>query len=358
MSKKNYTALFLIICFIVGACSKQEETNLLPHESIELTKSPYEMASAFYGERDYENAITYYQLVLEDIKLGRTESGIKEFWIKGYIGRSYLELGEYEYAKPYIEEAKDGYLKLSETANGFSFVCQTEGRYYLKTKQYEDALLCFEQSLEYAESQDSDVVRTYIEMGAVYEYLNEKERVLDYYDRAIMLSEQLEDYGNLSNANAALGIFYANDGEREKAELCFSSGLEYAKMAWGEESFKTADAYRMLASNYNLKEEYGAAIKNLESALDIYQKLNGPYERENASIYSSMGYIYMELDDEDSALEMLQKSYNIVEMKGTEDKQISQFYENVLIKNINKLYKKTEIDNIEYEEWFAKNFEN
>jgi len=357
---KNNIFLILLVAFLLVSCVHAPNTleGFSQSESTQSLNSPYSLAEEYYANRDYENAITYYQIVLNYMKIGKTEGGIKEYWIKGLIGSCYVELEEYEQARIYIEEAIEGYINSGEKENGLSFIYQTEGGYYLKIKQYENALESFEKSLEYAEEQDNGMVRTYIDMAVAYEKINEREISIDYYNQAIALGEQLNNYGSLSNAYSALGIFYAEEGDTVQGHECFIKGMDYAELAWGKDSFKVADAYNRLAANYNLSEEYAEALECSKKALDIYQSLDGPYERDLVTIYSNIGYFHMKMEDYTSALEMMKKSYNITSSMMKEDKRFLDFYERVLSKNLKSLYERTASDKLEYEEWFIENFEN
>ncbi len=352
MNKK--ILIFILGLLIISGCQEKEIVRL----GISIGSSPYDTAMEYYKEGDYEEAIEIYKEILTDIEKGVAEGGIDEYWVKGMIARSYLEINEYDFAKPYIEEAITGYMDYQETGEGYAFICQTEGIYFKQTGQYEKAIESLEKSIEYTDEKNDHSVRGYIEMGFVYEYLNEENKQLDCYKKALNHAEKIKDYVDLYQIYTFLGIYYAERGDVEKGEEMFYKSLDSAEKAWGKESAGVADVYHSLAANFNLKGQYEEAIQCSERALTIYLNLEKKvYSKKIASLYNNLGIFYLKLEQEETAMTMMRKSYEIVK-ENQEKKNISEFYENVLSVNIKALYDKTAADEIEYDEWFKQNFES
>ncbi len=348
----------LIIILIISGCKKEMTIGFYLPAGTEEGETPYEMAMNYYEKRDFKNAINSFERVLADMEIGLTEKGINEFWIKGMIGRTYLEMSEYDLAGGYIEDAIEGYKENKETGRGYAIIAQTEGIYFRNIGEIEKAIQSLEESIKYTDLEDDNSVRSYIELGSCYEEIGEEEKQVECYQKAMEHGEKQGDYAALTQLYNSWGIYYAERGDTQKGEELFKKSLECARSVWGEESAGVANVYQKLASNCNLEGRYEEAIQYSEKALHIFENIAGHYERDIASIYNNMGCLNMELDDDDTALLMMRRSYEIVKESNGEDKDMSRFYENVLSVNIKDLYNKTAADQEEYGEWFEQNFES
>ncbi len=346
--------LILVSMLIIAGCQKKETVQF----GIVLGPSPYDIAKEYYEEGDYENAIITYKKILSDIQKGIAEGGLNEYWTKCMMARSYLEIGEYDLAGSYIEEAAAGYREYGETGQGYDFICLTEGTYFQETEQYKKTIQSFEESIKYMDSEDDWSVISYIRLGQCYESMGEEEEQIECYKKALEYSKERNDYVDMADIYSVLGIYHAQRGDTDKEEELLKKSLEYAKKAWGEESDGVAGIYQYLASNCNLKKEYQEAIRYSERALNIYlNSENVDNQRDIASLYNNIGFFNLKLGNTNDALSMMEKSYEIVK-ENQEKKNISEFYENVLSVNIKALYDKTAADEIGYDEWFKQNFES
>lgn len=129
-----------------------------------------------------------------------------EYWIKGKIGESYLEIGELDREYPYVHEAREE-LEKKDDVEMLGALYQLEGKYYKQSKQYETVLLYYEKSLEYVE--DDELISVYHLMADTYDDLNMKQKALE--------------------------------GELKGAKNCFEKGQKYAEYYWKIDDVKVAE---------------------------------------------------------------------------------------------------------------------
>lgn len=207
MSKK---ILLLILCLLaISGCQREKEVRI----EISLERPLYDFAKIYYELNDYENAVLIYKKILLDIETQEDGQNIDKYWIEGMIARIYLEMEEYDLAKVYIEDAIKGYQECGETEEGYAFACQTEGIYFEQIGQYEKAIECFEKSIEYTDLEDDHSVRSYIEMGLSYGYLDNEKTQLECYERALEYSESKKDNEDLYQVYNILGGYYTEKGD-------------------------------------------------------------------------------------------------------------------------------------------------
>lgn len=139
-----------------------------------------------------------------------------EYWIKGKIGESYLEIGELDREYPYVHEAREE-LEKKDDVEMLGALYQLEGKYYKQSKQYETVLLYYEKSLEYVE--DDELISVYHLMADTYDDLNMKQKALEYYDYAIEIGEKRNDIGAIVDVYYAKGIVWALEGELKGAKI-------------------------------------------------------------------------------------------------------------------------------------------
>ena len=88
----------------------------------------YQTAVDYYNAQNYEEAILYYELTLDRIKETMQPGTTMEYWIKGKIGESYLEIGQLDRAFPYVHEAREE-LEKKDDVEMLGTLYQLEGKY-------------------------------------------------------------------------------------------------------------------------------------------------------------------------------------------------------------------------------------
>ena len=179
--KQNNKRVFLMAAIIfsiagISGClnSKYRYEETMNSEILDFEE--YQTAVDYYNAQNYEEAILYYELTLDRIKETMQPGTTMEYWIKGKIGESYLEIGQLDRAYPYVHEAREE-LEKKDDVEMLGALYQLEGKYYKQSKQYETALLYYEKALEYVE--DDELIGVYRLMADTYYDLNSKQKALE-----------------------------------------------------------------------------------------------------------------------------------------------------------------------------------
>ncbi len=184
-------------------------------------------------------------------------------------------------------------------------------------------------------------------LGASFKELGSFEIAVTQYQRALELYRRGENRDGIAYATHALGLVSFLSGDLNQAK----SYLEQALDAYKNQAAGIASVREILGRVYIERGEYAAALKDLESALQIYTKANNPneaarviallgqtYHRQGlwkrgrdyykkaleafvsqqdrvnqSAVYYALGKLEMNLRDYDSANEHLRQSIDVTE---------------------------------------------
>lgn len=321
-----------------------------------MNSQDYILAVQYHNAQNYDKALVYYQKVLDMLDNEMQAESSTGYWIKGQMARCYVLEEEYEKALPYMQEAKEGFEKTGGNYQLFT-IYHEEGLYYAAIGQDNKALECYQKAIEYAEGEQ--LILVYTSMALSYEVLHEEQEALHYYNLAIEEGERQNGREGLVNVYYTKGLYLAANDQMEAAKEHIEKGMEYAEYVWGKNDIKVAEGYKNL-SKVNVRErDFESAYTYCRKALDIYKNQSNAYsyDREIAGLYSNMGVLNRKLGDYATALELYQRSYDIVKER-KEEQDFLEFYEETLGINIKNLYDSTVDDERGYEAWFNENFEN
>jgi len=156
-----------------------------------------ELVESYHRMGYYEEAAACAESAEYDIEHGNMESAIRGAWIRALLGDSFLELGKYEAGKEFIDRAVRGYQEAGETGENYDYVYYLQGKYCLKTEQYEDAVTYMEQALEYVDDSGNRTTweelreaRIYCDAGAAYRRLDDLDRAELYLKKAYGIANE------------------------------------------------------------------------------------------------------------------------------------------------------------------------
>jgi len=272
---------------------------------------------------------------------------------QGMVGiLQYIEVGSPEEARKYYEKA----LKLSQTICGAHRETLTKSALTYLAEAYrlkgdgdgpEKALECLEDALELSKNTgdkwyEADILR---KIGFLRLKLG-KEKALEYMEKSLYLS-QIYNYKKIeANALAAIGNFYARVDKNDKAFHYFYRALKLSQkigftrrratvladlatlyrlqgkieksIEYLKEAKKAALKCRYtknilvdllrLANAYQYQEEFQKAIAYSKQVLDLSKDT---YKEEKAKALKRLGDIYVELNNQKSALEYLNEAEGI-----------------------------------------------
>ena len=183
-----------------------------------------ELVESYHRMGYYEEAVSYAESVQRDIENGKIESVVRGAWINGLLADSYLELGDYEEGKRFIDNAINVYREMGEEKENYYYVYYLQGKYYLKTEQYEDAAAYMEQALEYVDH--SRKKTTWDEMREAYIYCDAgiAYRKLENPDRAeSCIKKAYEIVSEKMLESEIANVYYKDVLEPEIRELFHAS---------------------------------------------------------------------------------------------------------------------------------------
>ncbi|WP_092543847.1 tetratricopeptide repeat-containing sensor histidine kinase [Zunongwangia mangrovi] len=175
-----------------------------------------------------------------------------------YLGKIELLTGNIDtaLAEYFKAKAHQNYLSLQDKVNLFSGV----GVIYSKSQNFEDAIINFEEALNYAET-DLDRLKILVNLGSV-SMEADKEQVSKIYNEALAITRKLEEYGVEAIVYTNLSNYYLKERNWKKAE-------ESAK-----KSLHLRDSLKMPVSVITLNNLGYAQVNsgNIEDGIKNYNK--------------------------------------------------------------------------------------
>ena len=214
----------------VNQISSGKTTELYSFKESRMSYPPDELVESYHRMGYYEEAVSYAESIQRDIENGEMESAIRGAWINGY-----KEMGE-------IRE-------------NYYYVHYLQGKYYLKTEQYEEAVVYMEQALEYVDNSREKTTwdemreaRIYCDVGTAYRKLEELDRAESNIKKAyeIVSEKMLESeiayvYYNDVLEPEIKELFHASCNEAEggeaNEEISGAAGGEKEYEQWFSERF-------------------------------------------------------------------------------------------------------------------------
>lgn len=149
--------------------------------------SHYNLALTSMQQKNFTNAVTYFQKALKD-----DESGQMQTMIKPNLGLAYVMNGEYEKG---IEELVNS-LNLNNSNEGIAFIHANLAYAYSQLKNYGLAILEYRKSLKYSPNN----AQTHYALGMLYESKFQSDLANTEIDKAISLDPENQLYQNAKDS--------------------------------------------------------------------------------------------------------------------------------------------------------------
>ena len=161
-------------------------------------------------------------------------------------------------------------------------------------------------------------------MGLAYSDLGEPRKAIEYYEKALKISKEIDDRRGEGNRLGNLGNAYSDLGEPRKAIEYYEQALKIAKEI-GNKRGEGAELGN-LGNAYSDLGDPRKAIEYYEQALKVAKEIG---DRRNEGIwFGNLGNAYSDLGESREAIEFLRKSLTIG--KTIEDPRIINFCEQKL----------------------------
>jgi len=255
------------------------------------------MGNCSYSARRYEEAVQYYNKLLEI----RKESGNREevshvldLYLR--VGRGYMEAGDYFKALDFYNEVlklkEEGGFDIKDARMGIADAKYYIGSDYIAEGDYGQAVMYYQESQGIKEdySDDADVKRSIAEInfrsGVIFGDMSATAGIIFYYD------DSLNESVKVSIPNTSRAILYYNDALDVYWELERMGELDVD----GER--RIGEVYFNLGAMYLEDDQYEKANDEYNRALEAYNKLNLSADQPRISdIYFYMGYCFHSLMD-------------------------------------------------------------
>ncbi len=183
------------------------------------------------------------------------------------------------------------------------------GKAERKRENLYSAITYFDESLDILEEigRQKPIAEVLINLGIVYEYLDEHPEALGNYQKAADIYDQTDDSLGIAKVlNNIGGIFYVWNEYNESLKyfhksLKINQALNYEK--------GIAAALNNIGNVYFDLDDYDKAIHHFEKSLDLKQKLQD--EKAISATLNNIGDVYYVMEDYDKALQYFKRSIEI-----------------------------------------------
>lgn len=254
------------------------------------------------------------ELALESLESSQKiaiQEGLQELEAESYLklGYYWYRLGDSTKTLFNYQKGFDLYQNLKNN-NGIAESYLKLGWGYYMFGNYEASELSFQNALEMEPLISDDVdLMIKILFGVGSFYLNQsikQHQSIQYFERALKLSEMQGDEFSVGRAYNALGLLYSSLENNKIAESFYQKGLKIfeklgnkAEVTW---------LYTQIGELYAVNKEYDKALEQYEKALNIAEEIDIA-TLSKSTIYMAIGAVYKERGNKyDQAIEYFEKS--------------------------------------------------
>ena len=260
-----------------------------------------------------------YEIAQENLKKDLSEHDRNSFLglqadAGGNMGFYYQEIGEYDHAMKYYNEA----LKIHASHHdydGISINLNNIGMVYNYRGDALKSLDYFLMSLKIDQARGADLEEIAISVNNIayiYEHQGDTARALDYYEQALEMYRQTENTVGQAQISINVGAIYRAVWEIDKARNCFNESLKLSYKN-GHDRGK-ASAYLSLGHLMHMEKLYDSSIYYLDSALFFFKK-EGDAAGTSIS-YSNLAKNYFEKGEITLSEQYAKKGHDIAQQIG------------------------------------------
>ncbi|NEO86307.1 MAG: CHAT domain-containing protein [Spirulina sp. SIO3F2] len=198
---------------------------------------------------------------------------------------------------------------------GFTYVNLGYNREALS--QYQVAFLIFEAATQQATGEDLETARSWRDktlpnLGAVYNYLGEKQKAIEAYNRALSLSRESGNQSNEALTLNNIGMLYSSLGEKQRALEVYNQALYLLQ------KLEVRDGEAATLSNigavYSALGEKDQALNYFNQAIPLLRAIDNRHGE--ASALHNIGTVYLDLGEKKQALEYFEQALNLRKVVG------------------------------------------
>ncbi|MEM1323590.1 MAG: adenylate/guanylate cyclase domain-containing protein [Bacteroidota bacterium] len=264
------------------------------------------IADIYKQEQLFEQALPYYRQALStsDTQLdfaAATQS------IHQQLAQTYAQLSKPDSAYYHYNIILD-HKEKTDNVNGQINTLRELTRAYMLNEEYSKALdsnLKIRQLLESNQRSDEELMIIYNNLGYNYNYLQEHEKSIDFFEQALELLDK-KDHSAAIDLHTNIGIAYCNLGQ-------FDTGIKYLiearKMKSKHRPKGTDETDQLLATAYFNKKDFYNALEYIDQSQYTAKKNQNYYLL--TDVYYTAALIHSELFEYEEALEYYRKHLSL-----------------------------------------------
>ncbi len=230
----------------------------------------------------------------------------KEIKVNLLFYKYYLNIGEYNKAEKYINNAIKIYITLNEKEKTHKMY-NLLGWLYVYKGEYTKAITYANKALEYRGLSEFQKATSYNTLASAYQYLGNYTEALDYFYKGLKIHEDSKYPRGIAITYNNIASIYTAQSEDKKALKLYNKALRILKH--NNENFLIPQTINNIASIYLKEEQYDSAKYYYE----IAYKLNSENENivELARVASNMGQLYLETKKYEDSEKYLNEAISI-----------------------------------------------
>ena len=302
----------------------------VPNDEVQYQRCISELAHQYYNLKDWNNlhntllnfeAFLYYYshniLLLAGYWRALLTADKKHYRLSDYLHIS----------EPKEETALAG---LAASLNYIgSFVSDYFAEYDIALEYYSKALVISEKVLGIEHPCTAYSLNN---IGLVYQRQNDYGKALEYHHKAMSIFETIfgAENPNIAVSYNSIGLLYDEQGNYDKALEYYLMAVAILEKAFGAEHPDVATSYNNIGMLYRNLGIYDKALEYNHNAVAIREKVLGMDHFATAQSYNNIGLLYCNLGIFEKALEYYFKALAILErVFGREHPDTAQLYNNI-----------------------------
>ena len=263
---------------------------------IQLAQDALEQGQLLLDEDDYIAAGEQFELALPYFQ--EQYDWYRVAYLNLWIGEAAYAKGNYSRAldvtKQSLEAAQK--IRIPDTLSFYSLIYQNLGVFYSRLGDFENQLkhyeLSFQKALKLHGRSSQQAADAYFSLGVAYGRRGDWNRCISYTDTSLQISKLIDYQGGISSA-------YLNLAHAFAVKEDFASAIDFQNQAINLTSNKAelARGYNNLGMYYNDLGEDDLALKNLNKALEIRQKIYPKYHDNILSTLLNFARVHYDLGD-------------------------------------------------------------
>ncbi len=170
---------------------------------------------------------------------------------------------------------------------------------------YSNAIENYKKSIEIS-SDKKHKIGIKNKIGGIYFYMSDYDMAIEFFNEALIKSEELNDTVNLSSILNNIGIIYQKTNNIEKSIEYLNKSLEYKKLL--QDSTGIANTYNNLGNAF-YKKDLDKSLELYKKALEIRKKIHDTIGIGQS--YNNIGLIYFQQDNNSEAIKYFESALKI-----------------------------------------------